>query len=82
MNKSIIVEQEFKLRRNIKSVTKHYQKVLEVIESLKNTSHRTYLDDLIPLLQEAKTLGLDLKPYAEDLADKAEIDLFNDLEGI
>jgi len=82
MNKSIIVEQEFKLRRNIKSVTKHYQKVLEVIESLKNTSYRTYLDDLIPLLQEAKTLGLDLKPYAEDLADKAEIDLFNDLEGI
>lgn len=52
------------------------------IEQLESALYRDFLEKLVPILRESKQDGFDLKSYAEVLADDAEIDLFDDLEGV
>lgn len=56
-----------------------HKESMKVVES---AMYQGLLEKLVPILRKSKQEGFNLKPYTETLAADAEIDLFDDLEGI
>ncbi len=74
---------EHRYLQHPRSIKEHcvecHKESMKVVES---AMYQGLLEKLVPILRKSKQEGFDLKPYTETLAADAEIDLFDDLEGI
>lgn len=75
----VIADGEMANRREVKALLERHSETMKVVEKV---MYQDLLEKLVPILRKSKQEGFNLKPYTETLAADAEIDLFDDLEGI